>query len=308
MKNRKRDIALRGGSTGGGRAFGYRQDGTYDAKGKYIPAPTNGQLDEIEATEIRKAVQLILSGGSIYAIRRDWMERGVKTVKDARTPDGKPSWSRGAIRGILTSPRRAGLRVHNGEVISEAQWPAIIDRETHEAVCALIKDPSRRNPPANRESPLRGVASCSLCGTKLSPMARRRHDKVQRYYGCRKDSNGCGGVYITADRVEEYVLGVLLVLAESPATLALFESESQANAEALRALAMQRSDDIGLLQELKDALVAENPDERLDMATYNTQARVVQSALMPRTSASRPSVVTQPSGASDLTSKTPGRR
>jgi hypothetical protein len=40
--------------------------------------------------------------------------------------------------------RIAGLREHNGEVVGDAAWPAIIDRATHDRLVGLLDDPSRR--------------------------------------------------------------------------------------------------------------------------------------------------------------------
>ena len=45
---------------------------------------------------------------------------------------------------MLVSPRIAGLREHNGEVVGEAMWPAIIDRANHDRLVGLLGDPSRR--------------------------------------------------------------------------------------------------------------------------------------------------------------------
>ena len=51
-----------------------------------------------------------------------------------------------------------GLREHNGEIVGEAAWPAIIDHATHDRLVGLLDDPSRRRekfrqapcPPARR--------------------------------------------------------------------------------------------------------------------------------------------------------------
>jgi site-specific DNA recombinase len=48
------------------------------------------------------------------------------------------------LRRILVSPRIADLREHNGEVVGDAAWPAIIDWATHDRLVGLLDDPSRR--------------------------------------------------------------------------------------------------------------------------------------------------------------------
>ena len=67
--------------------------------------------------------------GLVTSLCRELDEKLVLPVKAS-------SWSSKALGDILRSPRIAGLRVHRGEVVGEAQWPAIIDRETHEALVA----------------------------------------------------------------------------------------------------------------------------------------------------------------------------
>jgi len=66
-------------------------------------------------------------------------------------------WVGSTLRRVLVSARIAGLREHNGEVVGDAAWPAIIDRATHDRLVGLLDDPSRRRenfgrPVCTRES------------------------------------------------------------------------------------------------------------------------------------------------------------
>jgi hypothetical protein len=62
--------------------------------------------------------------------------------------------------------RIAGLREHNGEVVGDATWPAIIDRATHDRLVGLLDDPSRRwrEPHLPSTCAHRGRAAGGVCG------------------------------------------------------------------------------------------------------------------------------------------------
>ena len=67
---------------------------------------------------------------------REWTQRGIKPVR------GK-QWYRTVWVDIMTSPRLAGLREWQGEKYP-AQWPAILDVDTHERLAKMFADPARR--------------------------------------------------------------------------------------------------------------------------------------------------------------------
>ena len=96
------------------------------------------------------------------------------------------------------------------------------------------------------------------------------------------NAGGCGRTWILAEYIERFVLDVLVQVADSADAMSMMEAEDALMADELRALVTHRAGDILLLQSLKDALVAENADERLDVATYNTQARAVQKRIEAR--------------------------
>jgi recombinase len=132
------------------------------------------------------AAARVLRGESLRSIAMDWNERGVKIV-------GGGTWQGSMIRRVLMSPRIAGLKEHRGEIVSQAKWPAIIDRATHDRLVGLLGDESRR--PANygrsRVHPLAGLLYCGSCGGHLVTYLQPRQG---RGYGCRKDENPvCAG-------------------------------------------------------------------------------------------------------------------
>jgi site-specific DNA recombinase len=123
----------------------------------------------------------VLRGESIRSIAFDFDDRGIKPVGGGR-------WVGSTLRRVLISPRIAGLREHNGEVVGDAAWPAIIDRATHDRLAGLLDDPSRRreNFGRPRVHPLVGLVYCASCGGKMTTAIAPRHG---RGYGCRKDEN-----------------------------------------------------------------------------------------------------------------------
>ena len=248
--------AQRGRPNGGGRSFGYL--GVDKATGRL----TGMEVNEPEAELIREAATRLLDGASLCSIRDDWTERQIPTVTGA-------AWSLKTLTKILTSPRIAGLRQHQGEVIGEAAWPAIIDRATWTALCALLT--SRRRPPIHNAYPLRGVLRCASCGSNLVAAPRRG----RRHYACRKDSGGCGTVIVSADAVERYLEARLLPIADSPELATLVATEEGHDRaerdEILKAIAV----DEAKLAELSDMLA----DGDIDRAAYVRQTRRVSERL-----------------------------
>lgn len=112
-RRRQEDIAREGKWGGGYRAFGYSAD--------------HLTIKEDEAALLHDAAHRIVAGESAEAIAREWNAAGMKTVLDN-------AWRGRSLRRILTSPTITGQRVHKGEVVSDAVWPAILDRATWEAV------------------------------------------------------------------------------------------------------------------------------------------------------------------------------
>ena len=251
VKRKHQELAERGLYHGGGtRPFGFRADRV--------------TVDEAEAALIREAADRILSGESLYAVRQDWNTRPVPTVTGA-------PWTVTAIRTFLTRPRTAGLRQHQGAWSWDqpAQWPAILDRETWEQVRAILHDPSRRQPPPSRQYPLRGVLACAECGRHLVAMPR----SGRRNYGCRKESGGCGRVYVSADHVERLVLGTVLPLADHPALRRLVDSEREEDAREARRLVMENSGDEAALLQLE----ADHYQDRvIDRSTFLRQSQALR--------------------------------
>jgi DNA invertase Pin-like site-specific DNA recombinase len=270
-RGQRRQKAERGEFHGGTRAFGYEPDGM--------------TIRESEAAEIRRGAQYLLDGGNVNALRRLWMEKGLETVNGTRTADGSaPNWSRATVHQIMTSPRIAGLRQHKGAVLGEAQWPAIIDRDTWEAVRAVVKGSRPRGYRTELPNPLRGILTCSECGQLLSRTSRANRATGGRnhYYSCRTDVGGCGKVSILAKNLDGYILSILVSLAESDVTKNLIKAEHEADEAELRALLTEKAAEEDKLRKLDDLYLASQVDEdapQVDPQAFTRQRKAIKQRL-----------------------------
>lgn len=226
-----RELAEAGKFHGGIRPFGYERDGV--------------TLRGDEATRVREAAERVLRGQSLHFIAADWNRRGVKTVRDRQ-------WSGTTVKQTLLAPRLCGQRSHHGE-LRDAEWPAILERERWEEVRAVLTAPGRAWPTRTRSHPLRRILVCGECGRELY----NGSSSHTRLYQCRSlRGGGCERTYVNADRVEEYVFGVLVPLLDSPAMRDLVRAEDVATQEEVRRLVSENAADRTRLAELDD-LVAD---------------------------------------------------
>jgi DNA invertase Pin-like site-specific DNA recombinase len=192
---RQRDQAAeRGVPAGGRRPYGYEQDGM--------------TVREAEADLVREGVRRYLAGESMRGISVDWNSRGVLTA-------GGGTWNVSVLRTVLANPRYAGLRVHRGDVVGAAAWPAVISRADHERVVRLLGDPRRvrkGRPPARL---LSSMLRCGRCGSTLH--VSRRSDGAACYQcGMTPGRVNCGGIAVAAEPVEACVEAALLARIDTP--------------------------------------------------------------------------------------------
>ena len=211
---------------GGWRWFGYTRIYANPAESDpHKRSILREDINQPEADAIRDAaVRLLEHGESVRSIMRDWTKRGIKPVA------GK-QWYPSTWVGMMTSPRLAGLREWQGQKYP-AQWPAIIDVDTHERLAKMFADPARRKHVVRAQAHLlSGIAACPHCGRGLQ---HRNHTDRGRadQYACVSGPNGCGRSAIKAELLEEYVTGAVLDALESPRVQeALREGELDSHAQ-----------------------------------------------------------------------------
>ncbi|MBO0728470.1 MAG: recombinase family protein [Acidimicrobiaceae bacterium] len=134
-------LASEGRPGGGPRPYGHNKDGT---------------IRPDEAEVVVAAAERLLAGVSLAGVVRDLNERGVPAMRGRR-------WSTQTIRGVLLSPRVAGVMSLNGELLEDAPayWQPIVDRSTWEAVVALLGNSNRKlGPGPTPKHLLSGLARC----------------------------------------------------------------------------------------------------------------------------------------------------
>lgn len=192
--------ASQGRRTGGRRAFGYDQDGT--------------TVRASEAAAVSDGFRDFLVGVPLAAIARDWNGRGLVTPipKYSKEHRGDPSpWTAGSVRGVLANPRYMAKRAHLGEIVADAQWPAIVEENTWLSVNAVLSNPARRAAPTKGRYLLSGLALCGICRSTVHAGAASRAGKPS--YRC---SGSMGHFARMAEPVEEFVNAVMIARLSRP--------------------------------------------------------------------------------------------
>lgn len=144
LKAARLQNAKAGKWAGGRRPFGFEADGVTPR--------------EREANELAAATDAVLAGTSLRSIAADWNEREVWTSTGRE-------WKGTEVRRVLLRPRNAGLMQHQGEVIGEAEWPAVVDPDRWRACRAVLTDTDRRTSPLGgpRHYLGSGIYRCGVC-------------------------------------------------------------------------------------------------------------------------------------------------
>ncbi|MEV5576219.1 recombinase family protein [Spirillospora sp. NPDC052269] len=211
--------AERGAAHTGGRPFGYQA------------APESAETILVvpeEAAIVRQAVAACIAGESWAEITRIFDHSGIPTRR------GGP-WRPQTVKQIVSSPRNAGLRLLDGELVCDdaghpvlGTWQAIIDPADWEKVRTRY-EPRRRLPggrSANTEAAtarryvLSGLLRCGnplttgACGTILAASATSIGASRYRY-ACRpKGDGGCSGVGVSGEWIDARIGDLVLAAAD----------------------------------------------------------------------------------------------
>ena len=263
------ELAADGHWQGGPRPFGYDLEPYPDvASGRVrYRLVVNG----VEAKAIKQGVEAALKGRGSTGIAKQWTNEGIRTTTGKVIIPIK-------AREILVSPRIAGLRRADGKLV-QATWPAIITREQHEELVAIL-GPQRRQRPGGQASRraylLGGLAFCgrrlengNLCGHRLTgkPSFGKR-----RYY-CDPRLGGCGGLVRVADALEAHVVWELLDAL--PQKLMEATQRAPEHWETLGRLMAARQTAEDRLEGLEDLLA----DDLLDRPGYVRQRRRIKARI-----------------------------
>lgn len=214
VARKHQELAAEGKPGGGGfRGYGYTTSGL-----EIVPE---------EAEIVKEIARRILDDESLNAIAGDLQARGVPTVTGA-------AWNSRSVKSVVTKPRVAALRTHRKEVVGDAVWPAILDRDTWEEVCSRLAG-RHRNVDLTLQRWLTGVLVCSKCDRRL--MGWHGNNGVR--YWCATPKGGCGGIAVKAAIAEGEIERQVLDLLSKPRILERLRSiaTTEATDEARQALA-----------------------------------------------------------------------
>ena len=188
IKRKHDELAEQGKYAGGGaRRYGYERDGV--------------TIRETEAETLRWAAREVLAGSTVSSLVRELNQRGMPPAK-WHPPLALSQWSSKALTDMLRSPRLAGLRVHRGEVVGKAAWPAILDQETHEALVATLHQRGRGTV---QPALVRWCNQLLFCGHCDRPLWGAYVTNRPHRYWCNTRRGGCGRLAIHGPKVEAEV-------------------------------------------------------------------------------------------------------
>jgi DNA invertase Pin-like site-specific DNA recombinase len=253
---------------GANRPFGYEW-AKADAK------RTGIKVRPGEAELVREASRRVLAGESLYAICKDWGDRGVPTVTGA-------PWNTKTLLQILTKGRVAGWRDRYGQPLSRSdQWEPIVDEATWQQVRAVLLDPARKRAKVSRSYLLgKGVLRCGTCGGRMlaTPQKDAAGQSVRRY-SCKKDRGGCGKTSALAEPVERIVADAVKSALSDPAFLARLTGKAERD-DAERA---QRAD----LQVMEESLAEASQDYYVAKLITRAEFLAVRERLVPAIDAAK---------------------
>lgn len=210
------------GKSHGKVAYGYFREPVIDDRGAVA-----GYVERLHAEQsgvIRASTAQLLAGEPLRAVVAGLNAAG------SFAPNGK-SWSGTTLRQVLLRERNAGRRVHQGQVIGEGDWPAILDEDTFDRLVALLRDPRRRtNSGSEVVHLLSGIAKCGRCGGTLrgAPAHVSGKKRQPRAYFCAS----CYKLRRKADSVDEVVEGVVVARLSRPDAVGLFGGDPEAKRKA----------------------------------------------------------------------------
>ena len=195
IRRKALEIAQSGRVGGGGtRPYGFEED-------RVTVRPS-------EAAVVRECARRLLAGEAMRSICVDLNTRGIRTVTGRE-------WSLQTFRRMIMSARISGQREHRGEIVADAEWPALITPAETARIRLLLSDPGRRTNRTARRYLLTRLLRCGLCGETL--VSRPTGEGVRRYVCARGPGySGCGKIYARADSLEAFVVEAILYRLDSP--------------------------------------------------------------------------------------------
>jgi site-specific DNA recombinase len=250
----RRDVraAAEKGRPHGKNIYGYQR--VYDDKTREL---LRVEEHPEQAPIVKEAARRILAGDTFYAVAKDFNERGIASRRPTRKEHRENyGWTPPAVKQMLTMPAYAGKRQHQGEIVGDAVWPALIDFATWVKLQIVMSPPERKRTndwPATHL--LAGIALCGVCGapTRVGKQnaGGKKHDAdgnpvprhTYRTYLCsgvpgRPGPDGKKGFHVAMreEHLDEVVTELVLARLERPDFLAMIGERGEGNDAERRAV------------------------------------------------------------------------
>ncbi|HVB44690.1 MAG TPA: recombinase family protein [Streptosporangiaceae bacterium] len=249
-----------------------------------------------EGPAVAQACAVVLGGGTLSAVMREWTKAGVRPVQ-SRSGRG---WTRQSIRVILMNPRIAGLSAYRGEIVGTGRWEPLVSEETWRAVRGVLDDPSRK-PQHGVRTLLGGLALCP-CGNVVTGMPSHTGHHIYRCAPASKNQSWRGGhVARLAAPVEDFIARLvigrlsrpdaadLVTVPEGGPDVAALREESAAIRRNLEDLAADRA--LGLVSRAQMLAATERGNVRLGEIGTDLDAAARENVLAPLAAAENAAAV-----------------
>lgn len=241
LERKFQEIASDGRFHGGARPFGYEGDGI--------------TVRESEAGWVRWAYEQKASGATNHHIIDAMNAAGMRTTTRGR------KWESSNLTRMLKNPRYKGKVAHNGVIVRDAVWPALVTEETWNDAVAAVKAHRRPNHDGRRKFFVAGKVYCGreVCGAKMVTHPIRGVPSLW----CRSSGPyyGCGKIRVSMARVSEIAEGYVLGKLADPDLLRGLAAAEEALDLESRSIATAIEDDERRVVMLQSALDDGGEDE-----------------------------------------------
>ena len=187
-------------------SFGYSHDGSRQPNPATAPFVVESYRRILRGDSLAVVCKYLNDNDALTEHWTKKRENGVVVIPDPEKPHRaemvltRSRWTPPALSDFLRKARNAGLREHNGVVIAEGTWPALVDRDLFDAVQSILNRPERK--PGRRTTNkhlLTGVLVCGVCGMTLRAY---QDGYAVRKYRC-APGGGCGKLSVLGEPLEK---------------------------------------------------------------------------------------------------------
>jgi DNA invertase Pin-like site-specific DNA recombinase len=195
--------------------------------------PTTGVLlrqypDEESAAVVAELTRRVAGGESLLSLARDMNGRGIPAPREGG------EWIPMSVRKVVSRATNLGKRVHQGRVVGDAAWAAIVPEADYYAALKVLSDPARRTQKDTAVKYLMSGISFCPQGHKLYVQGGSK--QVHRRYLCRT----CFSVAVPVAVLDDLVTATVLTYVERPEfAAALMPGDADGQAREALALAAQ---------------------------------------------------------------------